>query len=298
MSDSPESAGTTPKLSVHDNHLYKYEFDSRTSTLVLRTVFNVEPNEFTDVWFLDVWCHHLEGVLGGDIIDRTAEWGLDYELKQFVDLFDRLKNQVGWPPVDWNKETFHEAVARRNLRVWHINSNYGVDGFVIAKEMRMFNRDAEAPRLTLPLQSVEQYTPSSMRPAFTTRLCLTILCFLVLMASMLMGIFSAAGLCAAIWGPSILDTALGDSPDRSHPAYITFLFVMVPGMLIGAVGGMAGVLVPLLLYFGIHCRDVPWFFSPASVASLRSLAHGILKIIGTKNVGDKPSPFRSAPPRP
>ncbi|QIF03031.1 hypothetical protein [Roseimicrobium sp. ORNL1] len=157
MSDSQDAAASTPKLSVHDNNIYSYEFDSRSRNLVLRTVFKfTEPHEFTDVWFLDVWCHHLEGVLGGDIIERIVEWGLDYELKNFGDLFDRLKNQIGWPPVDWNKETLHEAVARLNLRVWHINPSYGMEGFVIAKEMRMVGREAEAPPLTPPLQSVQE----------------------------------------------------------------------------------------------------------------------------------------------
>jgi hypothetical protein len=153
MSDNPGAFEQTPKLSVHDNNIYRYEFDSRTRNLVLRTVFTVpKPNEFTDVWFLNVWCHHLEGILGGDIICDLCEWGLDYELKQYGDLFDRLKNQIGWPPVDWNKETLHETVARMNLRVWHINSSYGVDGFVIAKEMKMVTRDAEVPALTFPLE--------------------------------------------------------------------------------------------------------------------------------------------------
>jgi hypothetical protein len=155
MSDNLDAAASAPKLSVHDNNIYSYEFDSRTRNLVLRTMFTaVEPNEFIDVWFLNVWCHHVEGILGGDIIERIAEWGLDYELKNFGDLFERLKYQVGWPPVDWNKETLPEAVARLNLRVWHINPSYGMEGFVIAKEMRMVDTGREAPRLLPPGQPV------------------------------------------------------------------------------------------------------------------------------------------------
>jgi hypothetical protein len=137
---------------IHDNNLYRYEFDARTATLVLRTHYqeNDVVSEYTDVWFLDVWCHHLEGVLGDDILFGIDDWGLDVALENFGDLFDRLKEQVGWPPVDWRKESLHEAVARMNLHVWTIHSSYGLQGFVIAKEMRILSSKEEAPRLTVP----------------------------------------------------------------------------------------------------------------------------------------------------
>lgn len=69
-----------------------------------------------------------------------------------------------------------------------------------------------------------------------------------LIASMLMGVFGAAGLCAAVWGPSILSTALGDVPQRGHPAFILFMVVMVPAMLIGASGALVAVIVPLHMW--------------------------------------------------
>jgi len=66
---------------------------------------------------------------------------------------------------------------------------------------------------------------------------------------MLMGIFSAAGVCALIFGSKVLDTTLGDSPDRTHPAFIIFMLLMVPGMIIGAIGGMFGIILPLYRKF-------------------------------------------------
>ena len=113
---------------------------------------------------------------------------------------------------------------------------------------------------------------------------------------MLMGVFGAAGLCALIWGSSILDTALGDPPNRSHPAFITFLLVALPGMLVGGIGGMAGVLLPLFSYFGIRCTDVPWFFSPASVKSIRDQAHKILRTTEAGNTEEEPRSPRPGPP--
>ena len=54
--------------------------------------------------------------------------------------------------------------------------------------------------------------------------------FLALLSCMLMGIFAAAGFCAFIFGSQILDTALGDTPNRTHPVFITFMLLMVPGI--------------------------------------------------------------------
>ena len=72
-----------------------------------------------------------------------------------------------------------------------------------------------------------------------------VLSFLILLPSMLLGIFGAAGVCATIWGSNVLDNELGDSPDHFHPAFITFLLLMIPGMLIGAVGAIFGAIIPL-----------------------------------------------------
>lgn len=73
--------------------------------------------------------------------------------------------------------------------------------------------------------------------------------FAAFLACMSMGVFSAAGVCAFIFGPEILNTVLGGTPDRTHPAFITFMLLMVPGMAIGAIGGMFGIILPLYRKF-------------------------------------------------
>ena len=80
---------------------------------------------------------------------------------------------------------------------------------------------------------------------------IVIIAFIALLACMLMGIFSAAGVCALIFGSEILDTVLDDTPNRTHPAFITFMLLMVPGMLIGAIGAIFGVMLPLYRKFRI-----------------------------------------------
>jgi len=70
-------------------------------------------------------------------------------------------------------------------------------------------------------------------------------------ASGVMGIFASGGICAAIWGGEILETALGSPPDHSHPAFILFMLTMVPFMFIGFTGGFFLFMVPILSYSGI-----------------------------------------------
>ncbi|WP_038158887.1 hypothetical protein [Verrucomicrobium sp. BvORR106] len=137
--------------SVHDNYLYGYEFDARTSTLVLRTCYpHNTPAEFTDVWFYDVWTHHVESVLGHDIIFDIEDSGIDQEVNSFGDLFKRLK-EYGWPRTEGAEDSLPDLVQRHGLKVWHIASSYGVAGFVVARSMVLAS-DREHSRLEPPSQ--------------------------------------------------------------------------------------------------------------------------------------------------
>ncbi|MGA2657603.1 MAG: hypothetical protein ABSH34_08785 [Verrucomicrobiota bacterium] len=84
-----------------------------------------------------------------------------------------------------------------------------------------------------------------------TKLIVYLLDGVALAASMLMGIFGAAGLCAAVWGPSGLERALGNPPQRAHPAFVLFMAVMVPGMLVGACGALTAIILPLHMLFRV-----------------------------------------------
>lgn len=53
-----------------------------------------------------------------------------------------------------------------------------------------------------------------------------------------MGIFAAMWICAAVWGEGILRTSLGSHTDHSHPAFWVFMIFMIPGMVIGFLGGV------------------------------------------------------------
>jgi len=138
--------------SVHDNHLYGYEFDARSSTLVLRTCFpHATPEEFTDVWFYDVWTHHIESVLGHDILFDIEDSDVTNELDRFGDLFTRLECS-GWPRLEGADDRLSDIAHRHELRVWHISSSYGISGFVVARRIERIN-SAEYRRLDPPVQT-------------------------------------------------------------------------------------------------------------------------------------------------
>ena len=80
---------------------------------------------------------------------------------------------------------------------------------------------------------------------------------LPVIATMVMGGFAAAGVCAFIWGPEILNTHLGKPPDWGHAASWTFLFLMIPFMIIGFVGGLFLFAIPLYTYFNLPMAVKP-----------------------------------------
>lgn len=143
----------TPRVpSVHDNHLYGYEFDARTSTLVLRTRFpHTTPEEFTDVWFYGVWTHHIESVLGHDILFDIENSDVANELERFGDLFTRLECH-GWPKLEKLDDRLSDIVERHKLRIWHIASSYGISGFVVAYRIEKIT-STECRRLFPPAQT-------------------------------------------------------------------------------------------------------------------------------------------------
>lgn len=83
------------------------------------------------------------------------------------------------------------------------------------------------------------------------RLVVNLLGLLSVIGIMAMGSFAADGVCAYVWGPEILTTALGHHPDRSHPAFWTFLVLLVICMLAGAAAAVMGIVLPLHALFNV-----------------------------------------------
>jgi hypothetical protein len=87
-----------------------------------------------------------------------------------------------------------------------------------------------------------------------------------------MGICSSAGVCALIWGVEILETTLGDPPVRTHPAFITFIILMVPCMIICVTGVFFLLVVPIFSKFHIRILD-----SPQDLKTIRKTCRWFIK---------------------
>lgn len=110
------------------------------------------------------------------------------------------------------------------------------------------------PLANRPLRNAKSIQPPETTPLSSMkRRLVSIASFVCFLACILMGIFSALGVCAAVFGGEIVDTVLSANPEpsRSHPAFIFFMLLMVPGMLVGAIGGLFGFVLPLHQRFQI-----------------------------------------------
>ena len=77
----------------------------------------------------------------------------------------------------------------------------------------------------------------------------TVYVILATFAGLLIGLAGAYGICVFLWGPQILDTALGSRPDRSHPAFWLSLALLTPCMLIGVAGAISLLILPVAFRF-------------------------------------------------
>jgi hypothetical protein len=101
-----------------------------------------------------------------------------------------------------------------------------------------------------------------------------LLIHLYLLAAMLVGgIFGIAGAmvpAVLLWGPRILDSALGSPPDRSHPAFLLGLVLLGPCVVFGCVAGVMLLFLPVALRYptlldrirfaeGFTVRALAWY---------------------------------------
>lgn len=79
-----------------------------------------------------------------------------------------------------------------------------------------------------------------------------------LLAGGLIGISSAGGFCALLFGSSVLDTVLGVPPDRLHPVFWLFAVLAVFGLFVGWVGATFGIVVPLVRLLVAPAEQAAW----------------------------------------
>jgi hypothetical protein len=69
--------------------------------------------------------------------------------------------------------------------------------------------------------------------------------FAAMFAGFVFGLAAAVAPCVIIWGPGILSTALGSTPDKSHPAFWVGLLLLVPCVSLGLAAGFMLLFLPV-----------------------------------------------------
>jgi hypothetical protein len=135
----------TAEISVHDNVLLSYTVQGAEREIRLQTIFrDREPHELTEVVFSDVVAYHFEADNFNTILFDIAEVGVEQVVAAHQELFARQKN-FGWPDFAYNTEPeLLEKLREQGIKGFVISSSYGMDGFVMAKQMRWIPADGEA----------------------------------------------------------------------------------------------------------------------------------------------------------
>ncbi|WCF08118.1 hypothetical protein NDS46_28320 [Paenibacillus thiaminolyticus] len=126
---------------VHDNEIMAYEVNLQKKEIVLRTQNN---NTFSqrkvDIVFSSVFAHYFEHEISGSII-------LDIEKGDLIDFLKDNKElltqgyEYSWPSDYNTTEELMEKLEIEGYSYYIINSSYGLNGWVLAKESNVFVGD-------------------------------------------------------------------------------------------------------------------------------------------------------------
>ena len=124
-------------ISVHDNRLLSYTVNCREREIILHTAFlDREPHEYTDVVFSGVAAYRFEGDNFSTIIFDVSEVELEDIYTRQREVFANAKN-YGWPTPYDSAEELLRGLRAENVKGFVINSSYGLDGWVWAREMTL-----------------------------------------------------------------------------------------------------------------------------------------------------------------
>ena len=126
--------------SLHDNNIYSIEIRCEKKTILLHTEFlEGEVPEYTDVIFNDVIWHQFQHILEGNILFDIEEWPPDNFFKEYKETLNTI-SRYGFP-LDFNTvQEFCDVLSKKNMKIFIINSSYGLSGWLIAENMKLLPR--------------------------------------------------------------------------------------------------------------------------------------------------------------
>ncbi len=130
-------------LSIHDNLLVSYEVQCERQTITLRTEYRVEnkPTEFTNVVFEGVQGYHFENDAFGNIIFDVADVPAEQFLKEYGAEVSELYRMNGSPAWAADIVSAPEYLRDRGIKGFILSSSLGLSGWVLAKEISIFQAE-------------------------------------------------------------------------------------------------------------------------------------------------------------
>jgi hypothetical protein len=128
---------TMADISVHDNIVTGYSVLCEDREVIIHTEFRErDPVERTDVTFMGVEAYYIFRDNMSSILFDVSEVAPVDILREFSQEFE-VGKRYGWPGF-WNKSNQDclDHFAAHKCKCWLITSSLGMEGFVIAREMK------------------------------------------------------------------------------------------------------------------------------------------------------------------
>lgn len=103
--------------------------------------------------------------------------------------------------------------------------------------------------------------------------------FLSVMVGAFIGMAGAMAPSVLIWGPSILDTALGSHPVRSHPAFLLGGLLLAPCMILGIAAGFFFLFLPIAMRFPSELDSARCLTTSSQVDFVRRYAKNLIEYL-------------------
>lgn len=121
--------------SIHDNNIYAINIWCEENEIILHTEFHErDPSEYTDIIFENAIAHYFEHVWEGNILLGIEEFNpIDF----YNDYESRLKedHKYGLPISVDSADIFSSEIKDKKLKIYVIDSSYGMSGWVICSKM-------------------------------------------------------------------------------------------------------------------------------------------------------------------
>ncbi|MEQ7053049.1 hypothetical protein ABN764_20630 [Paenibacillaceae sp. P-4] len=125
-------------LSIHDNKIVSYEVDFQKSRITLNTIDGKRDSVITKIEFNDALAHVFETQLRGSIILDISTLDVSLFFKHNKELLEKEKDYA-WPMYYEKIEDLLEYLQNEKYNYYVISASYGLNGWVIAKEYKVYN---------------------------------------------------------------------------------------------------------------------------------------------------------------